>query len=131
MVATRHTGGWLYCGLRPGWRVLSSAKTVSTPSFRYYKGHFKDIVRQCCLDMAQGQPLNELEAIDFWMGVRTLRGIASELVPLGDPKHMPHIALGPEFELAGALYHMTRSVASLVKNSLLIPVSHLSNFSIH
>lgn len=79
---------------------------------RYYKGHFKDLCRQCCLDLMQDQDLNAAEVMDFWRSLRVVGGIASELVPIAvaDPKYMTHIALGPEFELAGALYHMSRSV---------------------
>ncbi|GLV32607.1 spermathreecae [Carabus blaptoides fortunei] len=84
---------------------------------RYYLGHFKDTIRQYCIDLMQGQQLPELELDNIWTSLRTLGGIANELVPLGDSKHIPYIALGPEYELAGALYYMSRYYLSRFKDA--------------
>jgi hypothetical protein len=60
--------------------------------YRYYKNHFKDSVRQCCLDIMHGVRL-------------------SEILPDEPPSYTPHIALQQEFEFANVLYQMSRSVS--------------------
>lgn len=77
---------------------------------RYYKNHFKDSVRQCCLDIVHGVNLNEIEIQDFWADLRTLGCIASEILPDEPPSYTPQIALKQEFELANVLYQFSRSV---------------------
>lgn len=80
----------------------------------------------------QGQQLHELEMDNIWTSLRIIGGIANELVPLGDPKHIPSIALGPEYELAGALYYMSRSVVDRPRNvvnpPLLFDYLHTNSF---
>jgi hypothetical protein len=78
--------------------------------YRYYKNHFKDSVRQCCLDIMHGVRLSEIEIQDFWADLRTLGCIASEILPDEPPSYTPHIALQQEFEFANVLYQMSRSV---------------------
>ncbi|XP_063921192.1 phosphatidylinositide phosphatase SAC2 isoform X1 [Zophobas morio] len=84
---------------------------------RYYKNHFKDSVRQCCLDIVHGVNLNEIEIQDFWADLRTLGCIASEILPDEPPSYTPQIALKQEFELANVLYQFSRYYLSRFKDS--------------
>lgn len=93
---------WIKIGVMPLLFTLSSR--------RFYKNHFKDSIRQCCLDLMHGNSLDELELLDCWTYLRICGNIASEFLPSEPPTYIPHIALAPEFELANALYYMTRLV---------------------
>ncbi|XP_017769575.1 PREDICTED: phosphatidylinositide phosphatase SAC2 isoform X2 [Nicrophorus vespilloides] len=86
---------------------------------RFYRNHFADSVRQCCLDLSHGSPVRVNDFEDSWSRLNTFGGIASELVPLGGgaPHYIPHIALEQEFELANALYYMYRYYLSRFKDS--------------
>ncbi|XP_031350029.1 phosphatidylinositide phosphatase SAC2 isoform X1 [Photinus pyralis] len=84
---------------------------------RYYKQHFKDSIRQCCLDIMLGCEVAQAELDDFWLYVRVIRNIAREYMPDAPPTYIPHVALGPEFELGNALYYMSRYYLSRFKDS--------------
>ncbi|XP_057652993.1 phosphatidylinositide phosphatase SAC2 isoform X2 [Diorhabda carinulata] len=84
---------------------------------RYYKNHFKDTVRQYCLDLMRGVELKEVEIQDFWFNLRKIGGIANEILPNETPSVAPHLALQPEFELANALYHIFRYYLSRFKDT--------------
>lgn len=83
------------------------------PYRRYYIQHFKDSMRQCCLDLMLGHSLSQIEIDDYWSYISVIGNIASELVPDAPPSYIPHVALTQEFELANALYYMSRSVDCL------------------
>lgn len=95
---------------------------------RFYKNHFEDSVRQCCLDLMLGNRLLEVELQDCWTYLCIAGHIASELLPKDPPSYIPHSSLAPEFELANALYYMSRSVLFLLSDliSLKSTVSRLS-----
>ncbi|KAK4875984.1 hypothetical protein RN001_012406 [Aquatica leii] len=84
---------------------------------RYFKQHFKDSIRQCCLDIMLGCQISQTELDDFWLYVRVISNIAREIIPEAPPSYIPHIALGPEFELGNALYYMSRYYLSRFKDS--------------
>ncbi|XP_008198080.1 phosphatidylinositide phosphatase SAC2 isoform X1 [Tribolium castaneum] len=84
---------------------------------RYYKNHFKDSVRQCCLDIMHGVDLNEIEVQDFWTDLKTVGCIASEILPDEPPSYTPQIALQQEFEFANLLFEMSRYYLSRFKDS--------------
>lgn len=84
--------------------------SIKSNLFRYYKNHFKDSVRQCCLDIMHGVELNEIEIQDFWTDLRKVGCIASEILPDEPPSYIPQIALEQEFAFANLLYEMSRSV---------------------
>ncbi|CAH1115746.1 unnamed protein product [Psylliodes chrysocephalus] len=91
---------------------------------RYYKSHFKDSMRQYCLDIMQGVILTEVEIQDFWSHLRKVGGIASEILPAEPPKVAPHLALQQEFEFAHVLYQISRLVPILENKS---PQSVITN----
>lgn len=82
---------------------------------RFYRNHFTDSVRQCCLDLMQGCAIVDSDIQDFWSYLRTVGNITGELIPIGTPQpsYVPHVALTQEFELANALYYMCRSVKDI------------------
>ncbi|KAF5298153.1 hypothetical protein FQA39_LY02577 [Lamprigera yunnana] len=84
---------------------------------RYLKQHFKDSIRQCCLDIMLGYQISQTELDDFWLYIRVITNIAREIIPDAPPSYLPHIALGPEFELGNALYYMFRYYLSRFKDS--------------
>ncbi|KAH1005438.1 hypothetical protein HUJ04_006428 [Dendroctonus ponderosae] len=84
---------------------------------RYLKNHFKDSVRQCALDIAQGAQLLEFEIQDFWAYLRVAGCIANEYLPKEPPNFAPHLALQPEFELLNLVYHISRYYLSRFKDS--------------
>lgn len=86
---------------------------------RYYKSHFTDSVRQCCLDLMQGDKINDTDILNFWSYLRIIGNITGEVIPVGsiEPVQIPHLALTQEFELANALYYMCRSVNERKHNS--------------
>lgn len=73
-------------------------------------GHFKDATRQCCLDIMQGNLLNQSEVEDVSSGLQKINDITNEIVPVNHQISIPHLALGPEFQLFNALYYMSRQV---------------------
>ncbi|KAJ8983827.1 hypothetical protein NQ317_008953 [Molorchus minor] len=83
---------------------------------RYYQNHFKDSLRQCCLDIMQGVDLTDVELHDVWVYVKIIASIASELLPAGQSVG-PHLALQQEFAFANLLYHMSRYYLSRFKDS--------------
>ncbi|XP_076265256.1 phosphatidylinositide phosphatase spermathreecae isoform X1 [Rhynchophorus ferrugineus] len=84
---------------------------------RYFTNHFKDSVRQCALDVAQGLPLRDYEIQDFWAYLRVASCIATEYLPEEAPSVAPHLALQQEFELAHLVYQMSRYYLSRFKDS--------------
>lgn len=78
---------------------------------RYYKSHFTDSLRQCCLDLIHGNAVTESDVQDSWSHLYKIGNIAGELVPVAQPAYLPQIALTQEFELANAMYYMFRSVS--------------------
>ncbi|KAJ8920227.1 hypothetical protein NQ315_011888 [Exocentrus adspersus] len=84
---------------------------------RYYKNHFKDSIRQCCLDIMQGAQLTVVEVQDIWAYVRTVGSIASEILPADPPSLAPHLALQQEFDFAYLVYQMSRYYLSRFKDS--------------
>ncbi|KAF5276553.1 hypothetical protein FQR65_LT03983 [Abscondita terminalis] len=84
---------------------------------RYYKQHFKDSIRQYCLDIMLGCQISQTELDDFWLYIRVITNIAREIIPDAPPSYIPHVALGPEFELGNALYYMSRYYLSRFKDS--------------
>ncbi|XP_072393620.1 phosphatidylinositide phosphatase SAC2 isoform X1 [Diabrotica undecimpunctata] len=84
---------------------------------RYYKNHFKDTLRQYCLDIMQGVKLYTVEIQDFWSNLRRIGGIASEILPEEIPSVAPHLALQPEFEFAHAVYQISRYYLSRFKDT--------------
>ncbi|XP_046383561.1 phosphatidylinositide phosphatase SAC2 isoform X1 [Ischnura elegans] len=80
---------------------------------RFYLNHFTDCYRQAGIDIMLGCPMGtrELEKMvgdELQYTLRTVAGIAQAIAPTGPPMYMPLITLGPEFELAGAVYHFSR-----------------------
>ncbi|CAG9858735.1 unnamed protein product [Phyllotreta striolata] len=84
---------------------------------RYFKNHFKDSVRQYCLDIMQDVALKEVEIQDFWSDLRKVGNIATEILPAKPPQVAPHLALQQEFELAHVLYQMSRYYLSRFKDT--------------
>uniref|UniRef100_A0A6P7H7D0 Uncharacterized protein LOC114348040 n=1 Tax=Diabrotica virgifera virgifera TaxID=50390 RepID=A0A6P7H7D0_DIAVI len=96
----------------------------------YYKNHFKDTLRQYCLDLMQGVKLYEVEIQDFWSNLLRIGGIANEILPEEIPSVAPHLALQPEFEFARAVYQISRSVPDLEKHLLKSLVSNEIKYKI-
>lgn len=57
-----------------------------------------------------GNFISQSEFDDCWSYLCVIGNIASELIPNSPPSYIPHVALAQEFELANALYYMSRSV---------------------
>ncbi|GJQ85005.1 hypothetical protein Trydic_g3667 [Trypoxylus dichotomus] len=103
---------------RTGERKLAGImKDGMNSANRYYKSHFTDALRQCCLDLMHGNTVTESDVQDSWSHLNTIGNIANELVPLARPAYVPHIALAQEFELANAMYYMFRYYLSRFKDS--------------
>lgn len=98
---------------------------------RYYKSHFTDSMRQCCLDLMQGAKIHESDIQNFWSYLRVIGNITGEIIPTGsvEPVHIPQLALTQEFELANALYYMCRSVQARNEKPLLKTYSFLHPFN--
>lgn len=65
-----------------------------------------------------GVRLKEVEVQDFWAYMRTVSGIASEILPAEPPSLAPYLALQQEFEFAHFLYQTSRSVESIPNTNL-------------
>lgn len=61
--------------------------------------------------------LKEVEIQDFRTYLRTVSGIASELLPAEPPSLAPYLALQQEFEFAHFLYQTSRSVSRKQTNT--------------
>lgn len=72
-----------------------------------------------------GVDVKEVEIQDFWTYLRTVSGIASEILPAEPPSLAPYLALQQEFEFAHFLYQTSRSVVCRKINTF----SKLSNKS--
>lgn len=64
----------------------------------------------------QGTELTVVEIQDIWAYVRTVGGIASEILPADPPSLAPHLALQLEFDFAYLLYQMSRLVSRKTTN---------------
>lgn len=64
-----------------------------------------------------GVDVKEVEIQDFWTYLRTVSGIASEILPAEPPSLAPYLALQQEFEFAHFLYQTSRSVAHRKTNT--------------
>lgn len=106
-VFSTHKIKWSWSGFH---LKLSRMHATELHPRRFYKNHFEDSVRQCCLDLMLGNRLVEVELQDCWTYLCIVGHIAGELLPKDPPSYMPHSSLAPEFELANALYYMFRSV---------------------
>ncbi|KAL7647035.1 UNVERIFIED_CONTAM: hypothetical protein RMT77_002292 [Armadillidium vulgare] len=83
---------------------------------RYFASHFQDTYRQAAIDILHYGHLTRdcFEEINY---LETLGNVASALAPVGPPQYMSDIALGPEKELANAVYSLSRYYLNRFKDA--------------